>query len=90
MLMLLLIHITVALLGLVQATYTFAVPTQRKIRGTYALLAATIGSGTYLVWREHAPVLSSCLSGLLYVGVMLVAVWGAHYRLPKQLMRATK
>ncbi len=80
-------HIVIALAGLAEATYLLVRPSRRKLMGTYVLLAATIASGTYLVIQRHAPVLSSCLSGLLYTGVVLTATLSAQYRLVKARAR---
>ena len=71
--MLIITHILIALLGLAAATYGLFVPSQRTLRITYGLTAATFASGTYLVWHLHAPILQSCLSGLTYLGAILVA-----------------
>ena len=82
--MLLLTHITVALLGILQATYALVSPSRRKLQATYGLLAATLASGTYLVISLHAAILSSCLSGLTYTVVIAALSGAAYYRLQKQ------
>lgn len=63
----------IALAGLVQAAYGLIAPSRTKLRVTYGLTAATFASGTYLVWHLHTPILQSCLSGLTYLGAILVA-----------------
>lgn len=83
--MLLLTHITVAILGLLQATYALVSPSRRKLHMVYGLLAATLASGTYLVITLHSPILSSCLSGLLYTVVVAVLSSAATYRLHRQI-----
>ena len=85
--MIILIHVTIALLGLAQATYGLIVPSKGKLRATYAHTAATFASGTYLVWHLHAPVLQSCLSGLTYLGLILAATLATHYRMNKTAAR---
>jgi hypothetical protein len=82
--MLIFTHVTIALLGLLQATYGLIAPSKAKLRITYGLTAATFASGTYLVWSMHAPVLQSCLSGLTYLSLIVAATLAAHYRLAKQ------
>lgn len=79
--MLILTHVTIALLGLLQATYGLIVPSRGKLRATYALTAATFASGTYLVWHLHEPILQSCLSGLMYLAFIVAATAAAHHRL---------
>lgn len=82
--MLIILHVTIAILGLVQATYGLVSPSLGKIRTTYALTAATFVSGTYLVWHLHASILQSCMSGLLYLSLIIAATAASHHRLAKQ------
>jgi hypothetical protein len=77
------IHVTIALLGLVQATVGLMAPSRRKLRLTYVFTVATFGSGAYLAGHLHAPVLQSCLSGLTYLGLILAATLATRYRLSK-------
>jgi hypothetical protein len=85
--MILILHISVALLGIAQATYALFAPSQRKLQVVYGLLAATLASGTYLVWQSHASILSACMSGLLYTGAVSALSAGAQYRLAKAKVR---
>jgi hypothetical protein len=64
--MLVLIHVIIALSSLTFATYLLARPSKRKFAVNYALIAATLGSGTYLVVSTGAPVFTACMSGLAY------------------------
>lgn len=79
--MLLFIHITVALLGILEASLAIIRPSNRKLQLTYGLLAGTLVTGTYLVWRLGAPLASSCFSGLAYTGFIATASAVARYRL---------
>jgi len=79
--MLILTHVVIALLGLIQATYGLISPSRRKMRATYALTAATVASGTYLVWHLRTPILQSCMSGLFYLSFIIAATLAAQYRL---------
>jgi len=81
--MLIFTHVLVAFLGLAQATYGLVSPSKAKIRITYVFTAATIGSGTYLVWHLHAPILQSCLSGLTYLGLIIAATAATQRRLAR-------
>ena len=85
--MIILVHVTIALLGLAQATYGLIAPSRGKLQATYALTGATFASGSYLVWHLHAPVLQSCLSGLTYLGLILAATLATHYRMNKAAER---
>lgn len=82
--MTLLVHIIIALTSVAYSTYVFFAPSQKKMRASYGLIAATLASGTYLVISAHAPVLSSCLSGLTYVSAVAVILTAANYKLAKQ------
>lgn len=83
--MLILTHVIIAFLGLAQATYGLVFPSQNKVKVTYLLTAATIGSGTYLVWHLHSPILQSCLSGLTYLSIIIAATLATQYRLAHQV-----
>ena len=82
--MLLITHILIAITSVAYSTYMIFFPSQSKLRVTYAMMAATIGTGTYLVWSTHSPVLQSCLTGLAYVGIVSVGIALTIYRLARQ------
>lgn len=79
--MILLIHIVIALTSIVSTTALAARPSAAKLRLSYALIALTLASGTYLVLSMHASLLSSCVTGLVYLGVAMSGVGVAYYRL---------
>jgi hypothetical protein len=85
--MLIVLHVTIALLSLVQATSALFVPTRRKLHVSYGLLAGTLLSGTYLVIVSHASLLSACASGLLYTVVVLGLIAIANRRLAAEITR---
>lgn len=76
-----LIHVLIALGSIGYTTHTFFKPSQTKLRVSYGFIAATLVSGTYLVLSTHAPLLQSCRTGLLYLGVVSAGIAAAHYRL---------
>ena len=82
--MLLIIHITVALLGIGLSTLSAFKPSESRIKVSYSLVLATILSGTALILKEHLAILSVCLSGLLYVVFTLSMLVLASRRLSKQ------
>jgi hypothetical protein len=82
--MLLITHIVIALLGVLEATLAAVRPSDAKLKTVGILLAGTITTGTYLVWSTHSNILSSCLSGLCYIGVVGVLSAVARYRLAYQ------
>ncbi|HSX05838.1 MAG TPA: hypothetical protein VLF69_05185 [Candidatus Saccharimonadales bacterium] len=82
--MLLVAHIIIALLGIAEATSAVIRPSSVKLKTTGLLLASTIATGTYLVWSTHTSILSACISGLLYIGVVTALSTLAYYRLQVQ------
>ncbi|MGH7157187.1 MAG: hypothetical protein ACREGG_03705 [Candidatus Saccharimonadales bacterium] len=82
--MLLIFHLGVALGGLIATTVSYFDPSKRKLHIAYGLVILTLASGTYLVVTTHQPLLSSCVSGLLYLGVALVGIISAQRKLSHQ------
>jgi hypothetical protein len=79
--MLLVSHIIIALSSLAALTASLASPSVSRLRLSYGLVAATLASGTYLVISTHAQILSSCITGLAYTGLVLSLISVARYRL---------
>jgi hypothetical protein len=82
--MLLMLHILIALTSVIFTGITYLRPTQNKFNGSYGLIAATLISGTVLVVQTGSPLLKSCLTGLLYLGVVLTGTVVAHYKVRNQ------
>ena len=76
-LMVVLIHVVIALGSVAWTTYLNFAPTRRKFYAAYGLIGATLASGTYLVISTHSPLLSSCATGLVYLGIVLSGVFVA-------------
>lgn len=76
--MMILLHVLIALSSIVASSVTAIVPSRRKLYASSLLVALTLLTGTYLVIALHAPLLRTCLTGLVYlavaVGGMLVGV----------------
>ena len=81
--MVLLSHITIALLGLVATGAAFVGPSITRIRVAYLLFCLTLVSGTYLVLSTHASLARACITGLAYTGVSLVGINLAQRKLAK-------
>ena len=79
--MLLLIHISIALISIVQATVSVFSPSSRKLQVSYGLIAATLLSGAYLVYVSRSPVLQACTTGVMYLAVTLGLAYAAQRRL---------
>ncbi len=87
MLMIVLLHVLIALSSMAWTTRLYFAPTKHKFYGAYGLIGATLASGTYLVISTHSPLLSSCVTGLVYLGAVSAGVFAAHKRLITQTNR---
>ena len=81
--MIVLTHVLIAITSLLYTGYLFFLPSQIKLRISYGLVILTLMSGIYLVMSTHAPLLSACTIGLLYLSVVLGGVLAAHKRLER-------
>lgn len=81
--MLLVIHIAMGILSLVLATAAIVAPSMLKLRMSYGLVAATLASGIWLVTAIHAPIMNSCLSGLIYLAAAASLVAISRHRLSR-------
>jgi hypothetical protein len=81
--MALILHIAIALASIAWTAVAFFVPTKRRIELSYALVALTLATGTYLVWSLHTPLLQACMSGLFYLAVVFSGILAAQYRLDR-------
>jgi hypothetical protein len=79
--MILITHIALALASVAYATFVLLSPTRARLRISYTLVASTLISGTYLVISTHAPMLQSCMSGLLYTGFVSLGLAVGHRKL---------
>lgn len=77
----LLIHIIIAFLSLLYTAYTLISPSRSKLRVSYALVALTLTSGTYLVWSTQTHMLQACVSGLVYLSVVFFGIAIARRKL---------
>ncbi len=70
--MILVTHILIALGSLVFTGLTYLMPSRFKLGVSYVFVAATLASGTWLVVASRSAILSSCMTGLVYLAV----TWG--------------
>lgn len=68
--MIVLIHIVIALTSMLVGAALLARPVQALFRTQYVLIAATLGSGTYLVVATGSPLLHTCATGLFYLAIV--------------------
>lgn len=81
--MLLIIHILIALSSILLAGLAFLKPTQSKLTTSYILVAGTFATGTALVVMAPAHLMSACISGLLYLGLVSAGIFSARHKLSK-------
>ncbi len=86
--MILFFHVTIALMSVAFAAYGFFLPSKTKLRISYSLIAATLASGTYLVYTAPAHMLQACVAGLFYTGVMIAATVAVRRKLITAVERA--
>jgi hypothetical protein len=79
--MIVLLHVLIALASLGYTTYVFFHPSKAGLGASYALVAATLASGAYLIWSNPAHMAQSCTTGLLYLGLVGVGIVSARARL---------
>lgn len=79
--MLLISHIIIALSSIVFGGYVLLTPSITKLRVSSALIVMTLASGTYLVVSTHSPLLSSCMTGLVYLAVVITGQIAASRKL---------
>lgn len=82
--MLLLTHITIALLSVVWTTYVVAMPSKTKIKGSWGMVAATLITGTALVMSTGQHILQACITGLVYTAFVTAGIVLAQRRLAHQ------
>jgi hypothetical protein len=72
--MLLLAHITIAIISILFATLLLFSPSNFKFKANYLLLGATLVSGTYMVLERATHLVESCTVGLIYLGAVSLAI----------------
>jgi hypothetical protein len=68
--MLVLIHISAALLSVLLATGAVIIPSRSILGATYGLTGVTFISGVVVTWQTRAPLMQTCTSGLVYLAVI--------------------
>jgi hypothetical protein len=82
--MILLAHVLLALSTVFASILIVLFPTHIRITITKLLTAATLLSGTYLVFQNSSKLVSSCLYGLVIVCVSYAATKRATMKLAQQ------
>lgn len=82
--MIILMHIIIALATIAVATVSYFKPTKTIFKTTVGLTAITIASGTYLTIQNPSHLLQTCMSGLVFVGIVFAISALAWARAIKQ------
>ncbi len=83
--MIILLHVCIALLSIVSASWAFIRPSRRRIYLSCGLVVGTLLSGTYLVLSLHSPLMQTCETGLTYLAIVSFGIAGAWYRLARRV-----
>jgi hypothetical protein len=81
--MLLITHITIALASLVFVGATFLKPKEQWFSISFSLIAATLFSGSLLVFSTKSILAPACLSGIVYLSFVSSVLFIANYKLVK-------
>lgn len=76
-------HILIALSSIAYTGLTYLSPSAKKLKISYVLVVATFITGTYLVVLKPSHMVSSCITGLFYLGIISVGIYSAHHKLLK-------
>jgi len=79
--MILATHIILAIISIVYVSYTAISPSKVKLRITYFLTLGTIVSGFTMVLINPVQLGRTCISGVVYLGFMIIVSTIARKRL---------
>ena len=74
-------HILLAIISVTSATYTAILPSRNKLLVTYLLATGTILSGTAMLFTSPQELGRVCLSGFVFIGLIVVTSVIAKNRL---------
>ena len=76
-------HLVVAFGSMGYSTYLFFAPSRKGIRAAAGLVALTVATGTWLVVQTAAPLATVCVTGLVYLAYISLALAAARGKLAK-------
>lgn len=82
--MLLLVHIVIALSSLVSTGYAYLRPSKKTLNISYGFVAGTLLTGSYLVISKPSHMVSTCVTGLVYLMVVFAGIFAARKRLAEE------
>ena len=87
MILLLIIHISVAIASMALTAYAFIAPSVTKLRVIYALVAGTLVSGTALVMSDPVHLAKTCVVGLVYLSLVAFGILAARKKLASIIIK---
>ncbi len=82
--MLLLLHIIIATTSIIYTAYVYFFPTRSKLNIAYSLVAGTLISGTFLLLSTPSHMVSTCITGLTYLGEVSIGIISARHKLARR------
>ncbi len=82
--MILLLHITVALISVLFSTIVAFAPTIQRMKISYLLSFITLMSGGVLLVSNPAAAMRTCFAGVVYLGFISITSLKAHYTLARK------
>jgi hypothetical protein len=75
------LHIAIALASIIFTSIAYFNSSRASLRTAYGFIAGTLLSGTYLVATAPSHLVSACLTGLVYLGIVSIGIVAAHRKL---------
>lgn len=82
--MIIFLHVLIAISSVLYTGFVFFSPSKKRLLISYVFVFLTIASGTYLVILKPGHLLQSCLMGLAYLGVVMIGIVSARYKLAQK------
>lgn len=79
--MLLILHIVIACISLFSSGVTVLMPSKTKVQFNYGLIIAVLVSGTGLVLQKPSHLPQACMSGIVYLSIVIFLLILAKRRL---------
>lgn len=79
------LHVLLAVASLVLSSINFFNPGAKKSIGSYGLATATVASGILLIVVNHASIVRTCLTGVIFFAVVIAMNQVASRKLATQI-----
>ena len=66
------IHVILALASLGLSSYNYFNPGSLKLRAGYSLAVGTLASGVALIFVNNASIIRTCLTGIVFFGIVSI------------------